>query len=92
VIEKTEAMERLTQPQRQQVRGAMQQLGSLPEDRRRAVARSFRSLRDMPEAQRQDYLNSPAIRSQFSDGERNTLNDLLNVAPMLPPPAAAPPR
>jgi hypothetical protein len=71
--------------QRQQIRGAMQQLGSLPEDRRRAVARTFRSLRDIPVSERQNYLNSPQYRGQFTDTERNTLNNLLNVAPMLPP-------
>jgi len=85
VLARTEAMERLAPAQRQQIRGAMQQLGSLPEDRRRAVARTFRSLRDMPDSERQNYMNSPQYRGQFTDTERNTLNNLLNVAPMLPP-------
>jgi hypothetical protein len=85
VLARTEAMERLAPAQRQQIRGAMQQLGSLPEDRRRAVARTFRSLRDIPVSERQNYLNSPQYRGQFTDTERNTLNNLLNVAPMLPP-------
>ncbi|RXH57191.1 hypothetical protein GRAN_0501 [Granulicella sibirica] len=62
----------------------MTQLGGLPEDRRRAVARAFRDLRSMPDNQRQQYLNSPAYRSQFSDQERGTINNLMSVEPYLP--------
>jgi hypothetical protein len=83
-IERNEAMERLTPPQRQQVRGAMQQLGALPQDRRRMVAHAFRDLREMPPSQRQEVLNSERFRGQFSDQERGTLSDLLAVEPWLP--------
>ncbi len=83
-IARTEAMERLNPQQRQQVSSAAGQLGSLPEDRRRAVARAFHDLRDLPEGQRQNYLNSPQFRGQFSDHERGTLNNLLEVSPYLP--------
>ena len=89
ILSRTEAMEQLSPPQRQEVRGAMQQLGSLPDDRRHAVARTFRRLREVPPAQQQDTLNSPQFRSQFSDQERGTLNNLLKVAPLLPPPPAS---
>lgn len=84
ILERNEVMERLTLPQRQQVRSAMQDLGSLPVDRRRLVARAFRDLREMPVQQRQAILSSDRIRSQFSDQERNTLVNLLNVEPYLP--------
>jgi hypothetical protein len=89
MIERNEDIERLSLPQRQQVRGAMQQLGALPMDRRRMVARAFRDLRAMPPEQRQSLLNSDRFRSQFSPQERGTLGQLLDVAPLLPPP---PPR
>jgi hypothetical protein len=62
----------------------MQQLGGLPEDRRRLVARAFRDLREMPQPQRQAILNSDRFRGQFSDQERNTLSSLLAVEPYLP--------
>ncbi len=91
VINRTEAMERLQPEQRQQVRSAMQGLGALPEDRRRIVARTFRNMRDMPQAQRENYLNSPQMRGQFSPNERETLDGLFHVAPLLPPPATPPP-
>ncbi len=83
---RTEAMERLAPAQRQQVRNALTSLGALPKDRRMYVAREFRALRDMPPAERQAFLNSPAMRAQFSDQERQTLNGLFEVAPYLPPP------
>ncbi len=83
---RTEWMEHLAPQQRQQVRSAMVQLGSLPQDRSYAVGRVFRSLQAMPPAERQAYLNSPQLRSQFNDQERGTLNNLLNVSPLLPPP------
>jgi hypothetical protein len=62
----------------------MQQFGSLPQDRRRLVGRAFRDLREMPEPQRQAMMNSDRFRSQFSDEERNTLNNLLAVEPYIP--------
>jgi hypothetical protein len=62
----------------------MQQLGGLPEDRRRLVARAFRDLREMPQPQRQAILNSDRFRGQFSDQERSTLSSLLAVEPYLP--------
>ncbi len=82
---RTEWMERLAPQQRQQVRSAMAQLGSLREDRSYAVGRAFYSLKAMPPAERQAYLNSPQFRSQFNEQERGTLNNLLNVSPLLPP-------
>ena len=84
---RTEAMERLAPEQRLEVRNALTSLGNLPKDRRLFVARQFRAMRDMPPAERQAFLNSPAMRAQFSDQERQTLNGLFQVAPYLPPPA-----
>jgi len=91
-LDRTEAMEALQPEQRLQVRNALVGLGALPEDRRRFVGRTFRALRDLPDPQRQAYLNSPAMRSQFTEQERAVLNNLFVVAPYLPPPPApAPP-
>ena len=38
----------------------------------------------MPDYQRQQYMNSPAFRSQFNDQERGTLGNLMSVEPYLP--------
>jgi hypothetical protein len=75
-----ENMERLNPQQRGQVRGAMQQLGSLPPDQRQIVSRSFRQLRDLPPDQR-----GPAMsRIPLNDAQRSTLNNLMQVEPLLP--------
>jgi len=49
------------------------------------VSRSFRDLRTLPPEQRNQILNSPQYRQQFSDEERGTLGNLLAVEPLLPP-------
>ena len=89
MLERMEQMEHLSPPQRQQVRDAMAQLGRLQPDRRRVVGRAFRDLRSMPPAQRQATLYSYPFRRQFTPEEWGTLNGLLAVEPLLPPP---PPR
>ncbi len=78
-------MERLAPVQRQQVRTAMAQLGSIPEERRHIVSRQFYVLRDMPAAQRQAYMSSPQYQSQFNEQERGAISGLLNVTPIYPP-------
>ena len=85
LLERTEAMERLAPVQRQQVRTAMAQLGSLPEERRHVVSRQFYMLRDMPAAQRQAYMNSSQYQNQFNEQERGAISGLLNVTPIYPP-------
>jgi hypothetical protein len=79
-----EMMEHLNPGQRAQVRGAMQQLGSLPQDQRLAVARSFRELRELPPEQRAAALNSGRY-NWMNGNQRNTLNNLMSVEPLLPP-------
>jgi len=84
LLARAEAMEHITPEQRGQVRGAMQQLSALPPASRRAVSRAFRNLRDMTPAQREAYLNSPDIRSQYTDQERGAIASLMAVEPYLP--------
>jgi len=82
LIQRNEVMERLTPDQRGQVRGAMEQLGALPPDQRRVVARNFRELRDLPPDQRAYAMS----RMPLNEPQRATLNNLLRVEPLLPPP------
>ncbi len=84
LLERNEAIANMSVAQRQQFRGAMQQFSSLPQDRRRLVGRAFRDLREMPEPQRQALMSSDRFRTQFSDEERSTLNNLLAVEPYIP--------
>ncbi len=90
-IDRTEAMERLSPDQRSQVRGAMSQLGSLPPDQRQMVARSFRELRQLPPEQRFAAMNT-ARYGYLNPVQRETLTNLIRVAPMLPPPEPPQPR
>jgi hypothetical protein len=62
----------------------MQQLGALPEDQRRQVAQSFRNLRALPPEQRGAALNSPQYQ-YMNPAQRNALNNLLRVEPLIPP-------
>ncbi len=80
----SEAMERLNPAQRSQVRGAMEQLGSLPMEQRRMVIRSFRELRMLPPAERFEVLNSPRY-GWLNYEQRTVLTNLIVVAPLLPP-------
>jgi len=80
----TEAMERLDPAQRSQVRGAMQQLGSLPMEERRQVIRSFRELRMLPPEQRLGMMNTPRY-GWLNYQQRTVLTNLIFIAPMLPP-------
>ena len=50
--------------------------------KRKGVA--FRSLRQMPPAQRQEVINSARFRAQFSDPEREALSNILAVEPYPP--------
>lgn len=85
ILDRTEAMERLSPDQRTEVRGAMQRLRSLPPDQRQMVARSFRELRELPPDQRMAAMNSGRYR-WMNEAQRSTLTNLIQVAPMLPPP------
>lgn len=81
LLARNEALERLSIPERQQYRAAVQRFASAPPDRRRLMARAVLDLRSMPPEQRQSVINSDQFRAEFSDGERSTLTSLLSVEP-----------
>ncbi len=96
-LEYTEQMERLTPQQRVEVRTSMLQLGALPPDQKRMVMKAFHDLRGLPPEQRLTILNT-RYRG-LSDPQRNTLEQLMRVEPLLPadhfaenqPPSGPPP-
>ena len=90
LVARTEAMEKLTPEQRLQVRTTMQQVANLPPASRRAVERAFRTLRGMNPTQREAYINSPDIRSQFTEQERGALSSLMAAEPYIPPTTGEP--
>ena len=81
ILDRNEVLERMSPQQREQWRGAVQQLNGLAMPRRRLMARAILDLREMPPDQRQQIINSQAMRAQFSDSERSTLSTLLTAEP-----------
>ena len=80
-----EAIERMTPEERQQLAQAMQRVNEFPINRQMQMRRAFRTLRELPKDQRQQALDAPPLRDQFSEPERRILGQLLSVAPYLPP-------
>lgn len=85
LLEWNAAIERLNPEQRSQWDKAMKQLAALPSDQHLYVARTFRGLRELPPEQRKAVLSSERY-SHLNDAERATLNSLMAVEPLLPPP------
>ena len=84
ILDYNERMEHMSLDQRAEVRGSLQQLGSLPQDQRRQVAQASGNLRDLPPNQQAAALNSPQYQ-WMNPTQRSTLNNLLRVEPLLPP-------
>jgi DNA-directed RNA polymerase subunit F len=78
----TEQMERLTPQQRTEVRSTMLQLSALPPEQKKTVMHAFHELRGLPPEQRLNLLNTRY--RNFSEPQRNTLEQLMRVEPMLP--------
>ena len=88
ILQRNELLEHLSQTQRQQFRSGMEQYNYLPPDRKTIFRKAFRDLRQMPPSQRQQVIDSPAFRAQFSENERSALSSVLAVEPY--PPVRAP--
>ena len=83
-IGRNENMERLSPERRQAVRNSVQEYSAMDPGRKDLVRGAYHVLRDMPPAQREHVLNSPAYRSMYSDHEREILGNLLSVEPYQP--------
>ena len=84
ILERNEALERLTPVQRQQWNAAVQQFNALPPPRLRMMRTAILHLREMPPAQREEVIDSAPFRAQFSDNERGLLRTLLTAEPYPP--------
>jgi hypothetical protein len=83
-LQRIEALERLSPQQRAQVHSAMQEVVSLPPQRQRMMHKAFRDLTHLPLDQREAALDSPQLKHQFSDRERQILTTLMRVQPNVP--------
>jgi hypothetical protein len=84
IVDRNEALERLTPTQRQQWRDAVQQLNAAPVPRRRLMARAILDLREMSPDQREQTIDSPAFGAQFAPNERSMIRTLLTAEPYPP--------
>jgi hypothetical protein len=73
ILRRMEIWEHLTLEQKRQGRAVHWQLQQLPPDRRQAVNRAIRSMRDLTPEQRDQLIDSDQFRSQFSPPERSLL-------------------
>jgi hypothetical protein len=84
MLQYNEQLERRTPQQQEQFRSSMQFYNGLQPARKLPFGVAFRSLREMPPAQRQEVINSARFRAQFSDPEREALSNILAVEPYPP--------
>lgn len=78
-----ETWEHLTRDQKQDARQLFGQFRDLPPQRRRALDAAIRSMRGMTPEQRQQFLNSPGSRANFTPDEQQLLNGISRL-PLAP--------
>jgi hypothetical protein len=87
ILNRAEVWEHLTPDQREQVRQVHSEMQALPQQRREMMKTALGDLRAMPPQQREKVLDSPRLKSMFSDHERDILRNAskLPLAPVQPP-------
>lgn len=83
VLNRMETWEHLTTIQKQQARQMFQQFKQLPLDRRQAINRAIREMRGLSPGQRDQLINSPQFRYQFTPEERRILEGAAHL-PLAP--------
>jgi len=79
VLNRMEMFEHLTPAQQQAAQGMFRRLKALPEDRQDRVKQAYRQLSELPPDQRNQFLNSPEYRNNFSDEERDLLRGMTDL-------------
>lgn len=86
-LSQAELLEQMSPAQRQQWYAAKNQLFMLPGPRRSMVAHALLDLRDLPPAQREQVIDSPAFAQEFPDpNDRAMIRTLLTTEPYPPIP------
>jgi hypothetical protein len=92
MLRRQEMIHSMPPEQRDRIHSLHNQLQSLPEDRREMLKNTARNLRFMPPEARQRALDSPAMRSRFTDQEREILRGINDLKlPSAPPGSQAAP-
>lgn len=82
-----EYWEKLTPDQHKQIKDAHQHMETLPAERRVMVRKELHTLRRMPQAAREQRLQSDEFKSTFSDQEQSILRNLAEINPPAQTPA-----
>ena len=77
ILERNEALERLTPTQQKLWRTAVQQLSTIDSPRRHVILHAIIDLREQSPEQRVLSLNSANFNAQFSDSERGIIRSIL---------------
>ncbi len=90
MLTRMDAFEHLTPEQQQQARQIFGQVKQLPEDRRQGFRKGIRQLADAPAEQRQSLLDSNDFRNNYTDNERDLMQQIMKLN-ILPPKGAPEP-
>jgi len=83
--EKAQALRTLSDAERRQMEKTLQAFEKLPQDRRARCVRSFAKFAALSAPEQQEFLKNAERWSQMSLAERQTWNELVSLAPSLPP-------
>ncbi len=83
ILNRMETYEHMTPQQQEQAHNLYDRYRNLPEDQKTKVSQAYKRLRGMPPSARQETLDSPEFRNNFTDDERDLLRGMtdLNVGP-----------
>ncbi len=90
MLTRMDAFEHLTPEQQQQARQLFGQIKQLPNDRRQQFRNGIRRLADAPAEQRQSILDSNEFRNNYTDTERDLMQQVVKLN-ILPPKGAPEP-
>ena len=78
-LDRMEWMEHLPEQQHQQVQQMQRQMQQLDPSRRQAIRRALVRMRDLSPEERHEMIDSPQIRSNFSEQERQIMHGVADV-------------
>ncbi|HYX69616.1 MAG TPA: DUF3106 domain-containing protein [Terriglobales bacterium] len=84
MLSRMDAFEHLPPEKQQQARQMFGQIRQMPEDRRQLFRKGIHQLADAPAEQRQAILDSPDFRNNYTDNERDLMQQIVKLD-ILPP-------
>jgi Protein of unknown function (DUF3106) len=79
ILNRMETYEHMTPEQQANARNLFSRYHNLPEDQKSKVSQAYRRLRGMPPSAREELLNSPEFRNNFTDDERDLLKGMADL-------------